>query len=141
MSSSSPSATPPGTKVTLTVLRKGKEKAFKVKLGELPDEEATVAQGESGEGLGLQLQEITPELARTHELPSDRGLIVTDLDPTGVAADAGIRRGDIILEINQSPVRTVSEFQKKVGDAKEGEMMLFLIKRNEGSLYIAVEKK
>jgi serine protease Do len=134
-------ATPPGEQVKLTVLRKGEEKDFKVKLGELPDEEATLAEGESGEGLGLQLQEITPELARTHELASDRGLIVTDLDPAGVAAEAGIARGDIILEINQSPVRTISEFQKKVGEAQKGEMMLFLVKRREGSLYIAVEKK
>jgi serine protease Do len=134
-------AAPPGEKVTLTVLRKGKEKTIKVKLGELPEEEAAVAQGESGQELGLQLQEITPELARTHELASDKGLIVTDLDPGGVAAEAGIRRGDIILEINQSPAYTISEFQKKVREAKPGEMMLFLIKRTEGSLYIAVEKK
>ena len=133
--------TPPGEKVTLKVLRKGKEKTIKVKLGELPDDEATVAEGVSGEELGLQLQEITPELAQTHELASDKGLIVTDLDPSGVAAEAGIRRGDIIMEINQSPAYTISEFQKKVGAAKKGEMMLFLIKRRDGSLYIAVEKK
>jgi serine protease Do len=134
-------STAPGEKVTLKVLRNGKEKTIKVTLGELPDEEAALVEGESGQELGLQLQEVTPDLARTHELPSDKGLIVTDLDPNGVAADAGIRRGDIITEVNQKPVRTISEFQKKVGEAKEGEMMLFLIKRKEGSLYIAVEKK
>jgi serine protease Do len=134
-------ATPPGEKVTLKALRKGKEKTIKVKLGELPDEEATVAEAASGEELGLQLQEVTPELARTHELASDKGLIITDLDPAGVAVEAGLRRGDIILEINQSPVYTISEFQKKVGEAKKGDMMLFLIKRREGSLYIAVPKK
>jgi serine protease Do len=134
-------ATPPGEKVTLTILRKGKEKAIKVQLGELPDEEAAVAEGTSGEELGLQLQEVTPELARTHELASDKGLIVTDLDPQGVAAEAGLRRGDIILEVNQSQVYTIAAFQKKVESAKKGDMMLFLIKRREGSLYIAVEKK
>ncbi len=135
-------ATPPGTKIALKVLRKGKEKTFKVKLGELPEEEAAAAAaGESGEELGLQLQELTPELARTHELASDKGLIVTDLDPAGVAADAGIRRGDIILEINQTPVFTISEFKKQVAKVKKGETMLFLIKRREGALYIAVEKK
>ena len=45
------------------------------------------------------------------------------------------------MEINQSPAYKISEFQKKVGAAKQGEMMLFLIKRRDGSLYIAVEKK
>ena len=74
-------------------------------------------------------------------MASDKGLIITDLDPAGVAAEAGLRRGDIILEVNQSPVYTISEFQKKVGGAKKGDMMLFLIKRREGSLYIAVAKK
>ena len=45
------------------------------------------------------------------------------------------------MEINQSPAYTISAFQKKVAAAKKGEMMLFLIKRRDGSLYIAVEKQ
>jgi serine protease Do len=134
-------ATPPGEKVTLKVLRKGKEKTFKIKLGELPEEEVAVAEAETGAELGLELQEITPELARAHELPSDKGLVVTDVDPQGAAAEAGIRRGDIIVEVNQKPVDAISDFRGRVKEAEKGEMMLFLIKRRDGSLYIAVEKK
>lgn len=134
-------AAKPGTKVTITVQRKGKTKNFKIKLGELPEGDEVTEAPEGGEALGLELQEVTPDLARAHELPSDKGLIITDLDPAGAAADAGLRRGDIILEVNQKPVETIAEFRKKVEETEAGEMMLLLVKRREGSLYVAVEKK
>jgi serine protease Do len=135
-------AVPPGTTVELKVLRKGKEKTIKTKLGELPEESAEEAQGEQGQGedLGLELQEITPGMAKGHGLPSEKGLIVTGVDPRGPAAQAGIRRGDIILEVNQKEVKTLAEFRKIVGETKKGEMMLFLVKRQEGALYLALEK-
>lgn len=135
-------AVPPGTTVELKVLRKGKEKTIKTKLGELPEESAEEAQTEQGQGedLGLELQEITPGMARGHGLPSEKGLLVTGVDPRGPAAQAGIRRGDIILEVNQKEVKSLAEFRKIVGETKKGEMMLFLVKRQEGALYLALEK-
>jgi len=132
---------PPGTSVELKVLRKGKEKTVRTKLGELPEEEAALPVGETGEDLGLELQEITPNMARSHGLPFDRGLIVTGIDPQGVASQAGIRSGDIIVEANQKEVATVAEFKKMVDETKKGEMMLFLVRRQEGTLYIAVQKQ
>ena len=134
-------STPPGTEVELKVLREGKTKGFKIKLGELPAEEITREAGAEGSGLGLQLQEVTPELARAHGLSSDKGLIVTEVDPNGSAAGAGIRRGDVIAEVNQKEVNTAQEFQRAVASVKKGEMMLFLVKRGEGALFIALEKK
>jgi serine protease Do len=133
--------TPPGTKITLKVLRKGKTKSMQIQLGELPDEQQVPAQGETGQELGLELQEVTPDLARTHDLPADKGLIVTGLSPDSTAATAGIRAGDIIQEINQTPVATIGDFQKIVKSAPTGSSMLFRVKRQEGSLYVPVEKK
>jgi len=133
--------TSPGTDVEIKALREGKTKNFKIKLGELPAEEISTEAASEGTELGLQLQEITPDLARGHGLASDKGLIVTDVDPNGLAAEGGIRRGDIIVEVNQKPVDTVKELQQVVASTKKGDMMLFLIKRGEGSLFIALEKK
>lgn len=132
---------PPGTKAEIQVLRKGKTKTIKIELGELPEGDKMTAVPESGEELGLELQEITPELARAHDLPADSGLIVTNVLPDGAAAEAGVRRGDIIQELNQKPIRTIEDFRKQVKETDQGDNMLFLIKRREGSLYIAVEKK
>ncbi len=134
-------STKPGTEVEVKVLREGKTKTFKIKLGELPAEEQVTEAASGGGELGLQLQEITPELARAHGLSSDKGLIVTDVDPSGLAAESGLRRGDIIVEVNQKPVHTVQEFQRIVAATKKGQMILFLVKRNEGSLFVALEKK
>jgi len=133
--------TAPGTNAEVKVLRKGKEKTFKIKLGELPEEDQVVAAAGKGGELGLELQEVTPELARAHDLPVDRGLIVTDVAADGAAAEAGLRRGDIIQEVNQKPVETITDFKKQVQDTDEGDTMLFLVKRRGGSLYIPLEKK
>jgi len=134
--------TAPGTKVSLKVLRNGKTKTFRVTLGELPDDEEEMPAGaETGLQLGLQLQAITPDLARAHELPVDKGLIVTGVAPDGAAAEGGIRAGDIIQAINQNPVATIADFQKIVDAAPDGAPMLFLVKRQEGSLFLSVEKK
>lgn len=132
---------PPGTKAEIKVLRKGKTKTFDIKLGELPEGDKIMAEPESGEELGLELQEITPDLARTHDLPADSGLIVTNVLPEGGAAEAGIRRGDIIQEVDQEPIRSLDDFRKIVKKTDKGDNMLFLIKRREGALYITVEKK
>jgi len=134
-------ATAPGSKVQLKVLRKGKEKTVRIELGELPSEDAEeVAPGESGEELGLELQEITPEMARVHKLPAEGGLIVTGVTPGGVAAEAGLRRGDIIQEVDREPVRKIADFRDRVKKSRKGEPMLFLVKRQEGSLYLTVTK-
>ena len=133
--------TPPGTKAEVKVLRKGKRKVFSIKLGELPEEEVLPTKNESGEELGLELQEITSEFAKKHNLPSDRGLIVMSVVPGSAAGEAGLRRGDIILEVNQKSVDTVAEFIEVVSSIKQGKTMLFLIKRREGSLYVPVERE
>jgi len=134
-------STAPGSKISLKVLRKGKFKTLRIKLGELPEEQKITAKAETGLELGLELQAITPDLARTHDLPVDQGLIVTGIAPDSSAAENGIRAGDIILEINQTRVATISDFQNIVKSAPAGSSMLFLVKRQEGSLYIPVEKK
>jgi len=133
-------STTPGTKVTLEVIRKGKKKTVRIQLGELPDDDKPAPKGETGQELGLQLQEITPELARTHELPADKGLIVAGMAPDGAAAAAGIQAGDIILEINHTPVETIARFREILTAAPDGSSMLFRVKRQGGSLFIPVQK-
>ncbi|HWS53202.1 MAG TPA: DegQ family serine endoprotease, partial [Pyrinomonadaceae bacterium] len=92
----------PGTEVTLTVVRDNRELQLRATLAELPVERAegeqTPAGGEenaSGGGrLGVAVEPLTPESAARLELPRDtRGLLVTNVDPEGPAADAGVRRG------------------------------------------------
>jgi serine protease Do len=128
----------PGSDVKVVVLRKGEQKTLTVTLGELPEEVETAGGTQSAEGLGLTVQEITPELKQHLDTDVDQGLIISGVDPEGPAASAGLRRGDIILEINRSEVKSLGDYRKAIKEAKGKESVLFLIKRGQGTLYVVV---
>ena len=112
--------TEPGTEVNLTLLRDGKEQQVKVKLAELRGE-AAKPEGEDGnrsEGarLGVSVQPLTPDIARQLGVPGNvSGLVVSDVDPAGPAAEAGIQPGDVIVEANRQPVRSPADLQNALG--------------------------
>ena len=131
--------TQPGTPVTFTVVRDGRELQLRATLAELPVEKAKGEDAEAGasantnEGgkLGVAVEPLTPELAARMELPRDtRGLVVTSVDPEGPAADAGLRRGDLIQEINRQPVNTREELRAAL--AHSGARPVLLLVTREG---------
>jgi len=132
--------TEPGTQVTVTVLRDGKEQDIKVKLGEA---RATRAQsndqgGEPSEGgkLGVAIEPLTPEAARQLGLRGNvAGLLVREVDPSGPAAEAGIQPGDVIVEANRQPTRTSGDLQRAL--AKGGPILL-LVNRQGRTSYVTV---
>jgi len=127
----------PGSKVEVVVLRKGKRKTFEVTLGELKEEELA-GEARIQEDLGLTVQEITPELQKHLGLDTDEGLVVSGVVPGSPAAQAGIRRGDVILEVNQQEVPDLDAYRKALAESKGKESVLFLIKRGAGTLYVVV---
>ena len=135
--------TEPGTDVTVTLTRDGKEEQVKVKLGEArPAGERQ--QGDEGGGgapsqggrLGIAVQPITPDLARQLGLRGDTtGLLVRDVDPSGPAAEAGIQPGDVIMEANRQPVRSSADLQKALS---RGGPALLLINRQGRTSFVTV---
>ena len=69
---------------------------------------------------------------------SEQGVVVTQVEPGSSAEEAGMRRGDVILEANQTPVANVAEFRKAVGD---GDKVLLVVRRGEATIFVAVKKK
>lgn len=136
-------ATPVGQKAELELIRGGEKKKITVTIGELQDEQmAEAAPGESGEvDLGMGLQELTPELAKQLGIPEAKGLVITGVKPASPAAEAGLMRGDVILEAAQKAVVSVREFKKLVAGLKSGEGLLLLIQRREGTLFLVVKKE
>jgi serine protease Do len=133
---------PVGQKVEVVFLRNGKEMTVEVTLDELK-EETTVARDSSGEvqeGLGLSVQNITPEIADQLDLTSTDGVVVSDVDPNGTAAQAGIRRGDVILEVNKTKVTDFETLNKVLGKDKDSKSILFLINRGGRTIFVAVSK-
>jgi serine protease Do len=133
----------PGETVQLAVLRDGSEKTLTAQLAELPGDQQSAPAGEGEENAleGLQVDQLTPAIARQLNVdPSTRGVVVTNVDPSSAAFDAGLRRADIVMEVNRKPVTSVSEFRSQVR-AAGAESILLLVNRSGNIMYVVVESR
>jgi serine protease Do len=134
----------PGTSVGVKAFRDGRDQNFQVALAELPTRErAEEEQTESGETTvtgkyGLTLQPLTAQTASRLGLDANQqGLIVARVDPAGDAANAGIRQGDLIQEVNRRPVRMVAEFNSAMQLSGSRPAML-LVRRGDNLIYVTL---
>ena len=132
-----------GSKVKIMVLREGVEKVLTVVISEQPKDLGLVdAREEKGQNqalAGLEVRGLTPEMARRFGLsPGEEGLAVVRVLPNSRADEAGLRRGDLILEINRSPVYDVDDYQRIVSELKKNESVLLLISRQGRTLFITI---
>ena len=125
--------------VQVEVIRKGRKESLKVKIGEMKEEKASQEAGIARPELGMTVERITPELARNFGLSDKRGLIIVKVAANSPAGEAGLRPGDIILEVDQTPPKGLEDFYEKIRGYKEGDTILLLIKRGEGTLYVTLK--
>jgi len=132
--------TKPGSRAVITIVREGKQKQVTVELGELPVEE--VARAETREKavseIGIEVQTLTPSLASKLGYEGEEGVVVTSVKGGSPAQTAGIAEGDLVTEVNKEKVKTVSEYETALAKSKPGEAALFLIKRENATLFVAV---
>jgi serine protease Do len=131
-------AAAPGSEVTMKLMRKGQEKVVKVKVDELK-EERVVSGGTLEEDLGMTVQELTPEIARNLGVSDIKGVVVTNVDEGSPANEAGIRRGDVILEVNQRKIETLKDYRGAIGRVGGADSLLLLIRRGNNVLYVALK--
>lgn len=121
-------ATPVGSAAKVVVVRDGKRKTLDVTLAELdPNEIADAGSDEDEETgtYGLAVQRLTPEIAEQLGLEeAEAGVVVSSVEPTSPAEEAGLRRGDLIVEVNRHPVDGVAEFRKRIGEKKAGAILV-----------------
>src|ERR1700686_3407101 len=129
----------PDADVKVKILRDAKESDVTVKLGELPasQEQAKAEEGTSKDALeGETLENLDAESARQLGLsPATKGVVVADISPSSPEAESGLRRGDVIQELNHQPVRNVSELNEAI--RKAGKNPLLLVNRQGSTLFIA----
>jgi serine protease Do len=125
-------------KVRLKVLREKKDVTLSVTVGELKEEEVVASTKEKGE-LGLTVQGVTPQIAESLGLERPEGVVITAVEPGSPGDEAGLRRGDIILEIDRKPVRKLADYRKVIGETKKGRGILFLVRRGESTLFLALK--
>jgi len=129
--------TPPGTEITLTILRGGKEQSIKAKVGEMPEEVSFGQPREQVGELGLSLRDLSPEEVSRFGV---KGVFVEGVAPGSLAQRSGLRRGDIILAVNNEPVESLSQFNEKIEKAKSEQRtrVLLLIRRGGNNLYVVL---
>jgi serine protease Do len=130
--------TPVDKKVRMKVLRDKKEVTLAVSVGELKEEEVVASIPEKGE-LGMTVQKVTPQIAESLGLDKAEGVVVTDVESGSTADESGIRRGDVILQIDRKPIRSVEEYRKSLAGIRKGKGVLFLVKRGESTLFLALK--
>jgi serine protease Do len=126
-------STPPGTPVGVKVLRDRQEQLVALEIGELREAEPRAEL--AGSRFGLTLDGMTKELARQFNLKSDEGVVITNVEGGSPAARDGLRKGDVILEIERMPVTTLTAFKDVVNQLTPSDDVLLLILREERSFY------
>jgi serine protease Do len=133
--------TKPNKLIDVVVLRKGRMKTLNFRIGEMPTDDIQIAQNskspeaEDVNRIGLTLKELTPQQQK--KLNGKNGLLV--INSTGIAAEAGIRRGDVILGLNNSESQSVDAFNKQIDAVRKGKTVAVLVQRGESTLYVPIK--
>jgi serine protease Do len=131
--------TPPNADVPVKILHKGQEKIVHVKIAELKEERVAGSGGTLEEGLGLTVQELTPEIARNLGVSETKGLVVTNVEEGSPADEAGVQRGDVILEVNQKKMESLRDYRAALGRVGNTDSVLLLVRRGGNVLYMALK--
>ena len=144
-------STAPGTPVQLKIFRDGKTFELPVTLGELPEQggASTSALGEGGSGgnsskalEGVQVENLTPQIAQQLNLSgAAHGVVVDSVDQSSAAAEAGLQRGDVIIEVNHKTVNNMADFRAAMAGTGNQPVLLLVRPRAQNNVteYILVE--
>jgi serine protease Do len=134
-------ATPIGKEVPIEVIRNGKHVKLNATIAQLKEQQVASAEnpGEAGASWGLQVRDLTPEVAQQLGLHSSKGVVVTGVKQDSPAAEANLQQGDQILEINHKKIGSADEFATIARQAqKDKSQALLLVQRGNATLYTVI---
>jgi serine protease Do len=135
-------STPIDKKVKVVVIRDGERKTLNPAIAALEEPEDTQLAAASPSGakaFGMSVQDLTPEIAEQLGVEGSDGVVVSSVDPTGPAREAGIRRGDVIVEIDQKEVKDSKALHDRL--SKADDRVLLLIRRGDSQLYVPLARE
>jgi serine protease Do len=132
-----------GQMVNISVLRDGKEKTFKVKIAKRQEEKLAAGEipQQEQEDFGIQVSNLTPEIAQKFNIRETKGVVVTDVQSDSQGDNEGFRVGDIIKEINHRSINTVDDYEDAVQKVKKGDTVIMLVKRANSGFFVIKLKK
>jgi len=129
----------PGDKVKLTLIRGGKEQTSTVTIADRAklfrdrtpgeDEESGGEEKPIANKLGISVRNLTADLADRLSMTPGKGVVVADVKPGSFAEDIGLSKGDVILEVNRTPVNSEEDFRKIQDALKSGQDVVFLVRQ------------
>ncbi len=125
------SAMPPGTSVVLTLLRKGEQKTVTIALGELPTSHEATLSPDTREPRGTRIPQLGFSVAPK---PASGGVVITELNPDGVAAQVGMKVGDLIIEMGGKKVANANDVRNAVAVAETGGKRTVLLRLKSGDV-------
>ncbi len=137
-----------GSKIELNVIRDGKPLIIDVTITELPQDIAQTVPRDQEEKLsteenalaGFSVMNLTQEIATQLDLSRDeKGVVIVRVEPYSVAEDAGLKKGDVIQEINKKPIKNINDFNSVVSRIKKGDTLLLFINRGTSKFYITLK--
>jgi serine protease Do len=128
----------PGEKVLFTVMRDGNEVSVSPVVQEMKEDGPPSFGPESRAPLGMTLQPVTPDIARELGMKKAEGLVVAEVEQGSEAAEAGIQRGDVILQVNRGAANSLRDLADAA--ARGDRSVLLLIYRNGATFYLSVQR-
>jgi serine protease Do len=127
-----------GDKATIKALRDGKEISLQIVVAERKDKPEIALTKKSGEYFGINVQEITKDLAKQMGIAHDAGLIVTDVEEGSPADNVGIQPHDIIVQVNKVKITSLKQYSAEMTKAAEKKSVVLLIKRGTSNFFVGL---
>ena len=132
-------ATPVEKKVELVVMRDGDRETIALVVGKMDEPDLAREEPEEAPSeFGLRTQELTPELAQQLGVEGSGGVVIAGVAPDSPAEAAGLRRGDVIVEVNREAIESSAQLSEKLAEAKQN--VLVLISRGDATLFVPMKR-
>lgn len=131
----------PGTKITLTILRDAKTIEIPINVGQFADKENSITDGETIQNsnqLGIEVENLTPELAEKLGYTDSKGVVVTKVIPGSPASLTGLKKGALIMSINRQKIENKEQFSKAVQSIEKGRPVLFQIRQGDIHAFLSL---
>lgn len=129
----------PGTQISLTILKTDKsQKTIQVTIAAFPSAELAVGEAQENK-LGIEVQNVTSDMVKSLGLEQAEGVVITKVQPGSIAAWAGLKKGAVILSVNQQKVASVKEFYKFLKETPTAKPVLLLVKQGGSMRFISLK--
>ena len=132
-----------GETVNVKLIRDGKEKIVKVKLGKRPDQYSETIHTNDGYGLfGFRLNRMNADIAQRFGYPEDiKGLVVIDIESGSQAANTNVRHGDLLMEVNRHKIADIEAYRQYLKQIDKGSIVQLLFRRGNSHIFVVSFKK